>query len=298
MKINNACNEQVAILMRSSGRATLLGRALRSVMAQTTSDWTLYLMFDSHLNRDCSTILQYFQSEMGSHLVTLFKDQRHASGSLESSLIELVDHSNCHFVTVHNESDTWDPSFLEKSVGRFRREPQLAAVASLFKCVQESVHHNGLFVKGDEDATSVKEVVLNAMNTNAGQNVPPLAFIVRLPYLRSCGHYSDLLSMYGQLEWQRHLISVGDVLVQGGAMLATKHHCNPDLEGTGTAVSAGMPADIDKLIILETVSEPQQPQESSKPSYEELQAELERTKAELSTQAARPWFSRLFNKEK
>ncbi len=103
----------VAIITRTKNRPVLLKRALKSVLTQTFKDFVWVIINDGG---DTVPIEAAASEAMSKGLDVLVVNNPSSLG-MEAASNAGIRNSETEFVVIHDDDDTWEPQFLEKTVG-------------------------------------------------------------------------------------------------------------------------------------------------------------------------------------
>jgi glycosyltransferase involved in cell wall biosynthesis len=183
----------VAVIMRTRDRPQFLGRAIESLLAQNFQQWALVLV-NSGAPETVTTCLRPHASDLAGRVGVVHADpkQHPVIGSLTNLGIL---QSESRWITVLDDDDTWDPTFLSRTTARLsheRRHPDVRGVATQSDQV-EDILEDGRYIEG---ATSpfnptlrrVELLAMAAANLFTGN-----AFIYERSVLATVGTYSETL---------------------------------------------------------------------------------------------------------
>ena len=132
---------RVSIIVPTYNRADLVGRAIRSVVQQTFSDWELIVVDDGSTDETPDVIASYRQ-ELGERLVYLARSQGGGSAARNTG----IDRAHGEFVAFLDSDDEYLPTKLARQLELFDLEPSLGFVYSDYSFVDlEGVEHRSAF---------------------------------------------------------------------------------------------------------------------------------------------------------
>lgn len=104
---------KVSIVVRTKDRPLLLKRAINSILSQTYADWEIVLVNSGEDKELIESIMHDFKSKSSNDIILL-----HINSNLHiDELINLgVSKSTGYYVTLLDDDDTWDPSFLDECI--------------------------------------------------------------------------------------------------------------------------------------------------------------------------------------
>jgi len=141
-----ADDDSVAIIMRACNRPVLLVRALASVLQQSHQNWRLYLVNDGGDQSVLEDILKDYRTAFGDRLVVIHHETNQGMETASNSALKQLKGG---FVIVHDDDDSWHPSFLQKTTA-FLNAPEnhcYAAVIANCEVISEKLQDNHIVEK-------------------------------------------------------------------------------------------------------------------------------------------------------
>lgn len=213
--------EAVSIIMRTKDRALLLPRALRSVLAQSFSNWRLYLVNDGGDVVALETVLKDFRDAFADKLSVIHHAQ--SLGMEAASNAGLAAAAGLYFA-IHDDDDGWDPEFLSRTTA-FLGAPENASyigVATGCDVVQERIEAGQIETVAQFPWVYFRPPIGFGALIERNQ-LPPITLLLRCALLPRIGGYNEALPVLGDWEFILRALAVGDV----GALeerLAFYHH--------------------------------------------------------------------------
>src|SRR3954469_6936057 len=124
----------VAIVMRTRDRPVLLRRALADVCAQTHRGWRLVVVNDGGGAAEVDRLVAE-QPEMAGRVTVLHNGEPRG---MEAASNQGVEASDSDYIAVHDDDDTWHPTFLARTAAHLDATGD-AAVAVRTEIVWERV---------------------------------------------------------------------------------------------------------------------------------------------------------------
>jgi glycosyltransferase involved in cell wall biosynthesis len=124
----------VTIIMRTRERRVLLRRALEDVCTQSWQDWHLVVVNDGGDPGDVEQIVSE-QSELSGRVTILHNEVPRGRGV---ALNQALSVSESQYIAIHDDDDTWHPSFLATTIAQLEATGE-AAVAVRTEIVWERV---------------------------------------------------------------------------------------------------------------------------------------------------------------
>lgn len=187
---------RTAVLMRTKDRPEFLARAIRSVVAQTDTNWCLTIINDGGDQAALEATVQRFQKDLSGkfQLIHFATSRGRGMGEHLNAGIAATD---SEFLAIHDDDDSWSPEFLEKT--RNFLGSGMGVVTQSWKINEE--WRGQEFVETDREiyeAWQTHEISLYRLAENL--TFPPIAFLFRRTAVSEIGEFDDQL---GPLEdWE------------------------------------------------------------------------------------------------
>ncbi len=214
---------RVAVIMRTKDRPLLLERAVRSVVEQTFGDWLLVIVNDGGDPASVRLVVEAHREALAGRLLIV----DHASSlGMQSASNVAISRCDSEFVTIHDDDDAWEPTFLERLVGHLDRrgwDPMSGGVVCRSTLVVEQLTADGEVVEldrypFDDDLSAVNLVELASRNL-----FPPISLLFRRTALDEVGHFDERFGPLGDWDFHLRLAVAFDVDVIP-ERLANYHH--------------------------------------------------------------------------
>jgi glycosyltransferase involved in cell wall biosynthesis len=188
--------DDIAVLMRTKDRPLFLRRALESVLSQTDSNWNLVIVNDGGDRAALEDTLGPYRERLAGRyqLVQFEKPEGRGKGK---HLNAALDASQSEFVAIHDDDDSWDPTFLART-----REGigQGKAIVTQSWLVREKFEEGRLVELGREIYEPWQKHAISLFRLAESLTFPPIALLFRRDVIREIGSFSDEL---GPLEdWE------------------------------------------------------------------------------------------------
>jgi len=140
---------RVAIITRTMNRELLLERALESVLEQDYTDWVLVVV-NSGESKPVADLLAKHAEALAGRVQTVSLE---GPGPIGRASNTGIDASDSEFVTLLDDDDTWDPTYLSKMVTAMdtRLEPEVRGVVCRSLRVDERPEGDGIVRTGDKE---------------------------------------------------------------------------------------------------------------------------------------------------
>ncbi len=226
----------VTVVMRTYERPVMLARALTSVQKQTFTDWSLVIVNNGGspaLVDDVVAIARL--GSPGGNIHVLHLEER--VGMEEASNIALQASTSEYFV-IHDDDDTWKPTFLERTVAAMTTHRDAAAIVTGVTKIHELSRGKTLRPQLSEDFYLTQErLTFDGMLGN--NTFPPIAALFRRSLLNTVGMFDATLPVLGDWEFNLRAVTAGP-FVCVPERLANYHIRTPDSDtATGNSITVG-----------------------------------------------------------
>lgn len=210
----------VAVVTRTKDRPVLLARAAGSIAEQTYQNYLWVIVNDG---RDPAPVLEVIEaSAVPPDRITLLSNSR--SIGMQAAANAGVGAVESKYVVVHDDDDTWDPTFLERTV-EFLEDPRrqgYGGVISRSIYVSESLDGDQVIIHETRPYNdAVNDIHLAEM---AASNIyPPISFLFRRSVWEEVGEYDEDLPVLGDWEFNLRVLMHSDIGVVPEP-LAYYHH--------------------------------------------------------------------------
>jgi glycosyltransferase involved in cell wall biosynthesis len=236
----------VAVIVRTVDRPLFLRRALLSVGQQTFNDYICVVVCDAGdfaaVSHECR------RAAMDPRRLILI-DNRPSRG-IEAASNGGIRRVTSEFVTIHDDDDTWEPDFLQRTVCFLRGEDgaHYGGVTTWVNQVSEVSTPVGPVEKIRHPFPAVDSVQF--MELACGNLFPPIAFLFRREIFDRLSGYDETLPVLGDWDFNLRFLLAADIGVIH-ERLANYHHrdLEPDLAyGNSVIVSQQRHAAYDVIV--------------------------------------------------
>lgn len=210
----------VAVVTRTKDRGILLRRAARSVATQTFEDFCWVVVNDGGDRAEVDAIVG--ESGIPADRVRIVHND-HSLGMEAASNLG-IRQVRSKFVAIHDDDDSWDPSFLEKTVSFLQAQQR-----SLYSGVVTYSTYVSELIRGDEVVRLGEKPYqhrLKAIDLEAviQRNLfPPISFVFARAIWEKVGGFDETLPVLGDWLFNLEFLLFGDIGVLPEA-LAFYHH--------------------------------------------------------------------------
>jgi glycosyltransferase involved in cell wall biosynthesis len=192
----------VGIITRTKDRTLLLERSIRSVLGQTYKNWAHIIVNDGGDRNVLETILSKYASQYQAKLTLI--DNPEAIGAVPSLNVGLKACQSDYAVT-HDDDDSWEPEFLEKSIRALKLRKKMLPNTRGIMC------HTTAVVERVEEAAVVERYrfswngwvrAVTLVQLAATNFIPPISFVYEREVLSEIGFFNNL--RFGD-DWEFYL---------------------------------------------------------------------------------------------
>jgi glycosyltransferase involved in cell wall biosynthesis len=198
----------VAVVTRTRDRPAFLERAMRSVAAQSMSDFEHVVICDGG---DIDRVAAIVWTSPADPRRTRIVDTRVNRGMEAASNIA-IRNSSSRFIVIHDDDDTWEPSFLERATAFLTAAEgaRYEGVVTASWRVSEEVTADGIRVRGKAPyQAQVNRIELAEMA--AGNLFPPIAFVFSRQAYEAVGGFDETLPVLGDWDFNLRFLARHDI---------------------------------------------------------------------------------------
>ena len=191
----------VAIIMRSRNRSVLLDRALRDVLSQSVTQWTLVVVNDGGDRQEVDPVVDRYRSQLGDRILVIHHD---TALGMEAASNAGIKASDSEFIAIHDDDDEWHPAFLERTLAYLHQHDD-AGVAVRTELVYERIADG----KIEEISREIFQPQLQSVtlfDTLRHNRCVPISVLYRRSVHDQIGFYDESLSVVGDWEFQLRLL--------------------------------------------------------------------------------------------
>ncbi len=209
----------VAVITRTLDRPIFLRRALHSVAEQTFGDYVHVIINDGgDIEQARETIAT---SDCDPSKVVLIDNM--INRGMEAASNIGIGHVESDFIVIHDDDDTWEPMFLERTLGYLNSSVGEKYGGVITKCtyVSESFTPNGIVI---HDRSPYNDWVTSVHITQMaiGNFFAPIAFVFRRSMYKKVGGYDEALPVLGDWDFNIRFLMESNIAVLPG-YLANYH---------------------------------------------------------------------------
>ncbi len=214
-------NATVAVITRTKNRPEFLERAMDSVLGQTYQDWIHVIINDGGNARTVDLQAAFRRDAYGDRIIVLHNEQSTGMQSASNLGINAVD---SEFIVIHDDDDSWKPSFLEATVEYLKKHGEaspIQGVATQSTQVTEELCMDGTLKEIERKAYYPFEHVM--LDELSCRNLfPPIAFLYRRKVHEAIGFFNQDFDVLGDHDFNLRFACRFDIGVLS-APLANYH---------------------------------------------------------------------------
>lgn len=222
----------VTIVTRTKDRAILLERALVDIAAQTYTDFELVIVNDGGDPEEVDKLLEKHATSLQSRARVIHNPE---SRGMEHASNQAIESSTGRFICIHDDDDTWAPTFLEKCVSYLEAHPTHGGVAVRTEIVLEQIRDMRIVELGRLKAwPSIKQFSLSELMTS---NIAvPISCMYPREVIETLGGFRSDLPVVGDWEFHLRLAVAYEVGFIDGIPLAFWHQRRAQRGAMGNSV--------------------------------------------------------------
>ena len=201
---------RVAVITRTRDRPLMLRRAIESVLGQTFADWVHVIVNDGGDPVPVNLLAAEYAAAYRGRLQLLHNPR---STGMQNASNQAIRASSSDFLTIHDDDDSWAPTFLEACVNylepRGAGDPVQGVVANTVWIFEEIDVHGRIVERWRTDFPACESLRLAEV---AGENrFPPIAFLYRRRVHEAIGYFNELFSVLGDWDFNLRFLMRYDI---------------------------------------------------------------------------------------
>lgn len=211
-------DRSVVVVVRTRDRPLFLQRALRSVLAQTLVDFELIVVNDGG---DVQSVEQVVEA-LGSDERVRVLHVAESLGMGAASNLAIHD-SRSTYIAIHDDDDTWAPTFLEQTTRRSEETDAMGVIATTDKVLERVEGEQIIALEQTRLHPELRFVNLYRMCLD--NYATPICFIYRRAAYETVGDYDEELDSAGDWEFALRFLTHFDIeFLSTPEALAFYHH--------------------------------------------------------------------------
>lgn len=201
--------DKISIIIRTSTRYIFLDRAIKDIINQTYTQWKIILVNDKG---DLERILQILNTNnLSEEKYTIVNNEGKPGLNKAINLgARMVD---TEYVVIHDDDDTWDPEFLNETVGYLDRNKNVKGVVTHSKKVYEKVINNEIKIQKIKPFNEDLKDVISLYDMIKNNLYSPISFVYRSSVYKEIGYYDESLEVLEDWEFNIRFLMKYDIFV-------------------------------------------------------------------------------------
>lgn len=229
----------VSVITRTKDRPLLLSRSIESVLNQTHQNWSHIIINDGGSSGAIHQVISKFSSRYQDRLTLIENTQ---SLGTTSSLNIGMKAANSDYVITHDDDDSWESTFLEKSI------ESLTKAKSLVRKTRGIVSHTTAIYERIEESRVVEDFrysfngwikTISLTRLAAGNFIPPISFLFDRSVFSEIGFFNEEFRYAEDWEFYLRFSSHFEIAVLP-THLANYHFRSATSGSYGNTVIAGL----------------------------------------------------------
>lgn len=224
----------VAVITRTKNREVLLDRAVRSVHSQTMTDFVHVIINDGGDQTIVDRVLKKHRQLIKQPPYIIHNE---SSMGMDPAANKAIKSVRSTFVAIHDDDDSWAPTFLEKTT-EFLKQNTVPAVWVATDLVKEVVAGNNVTQLSQERWMAGIQSI-NLYELFRFNYAPPISYLYQRKVLEELNYYDETLPAAADWDLAIRLVLRYDIpFIESKQALAYYHH-RPDTSGPqGNSVTA------------------------------------------------------------
>ncbi|AOZ72452.1 hypothetical protein BK816_03380 [Boudabousia tangfeifanii] len=223
---------RVSIIVRTKDRAKFLTRAIADITAQTFNNYEVFIVNDGGDPKAVDEVLSSWGTDSRFEVIHLPQNR-----GMEAASNLGLEKARGEFISIHDDDDTWEPTFLEKTTEALSKHQDWGAVAVRTEIIYETIKDGEIVFEGRQIAwPEIRDI--NLISLSRQNQAVPISCLYRKSTLDELGGFRADLPVVGDWEYHLRLARYSQIGFLDGAPLAYWHQ-RPSLQGTtGNSVFA------------------------------------------------------------
>jgi glycosyltransferase involved in cell wall biosynthesis len=210
-----------AVITRTKNRPLLLARAMGSVLSQTRPDLAWVVVNDGGDPAILEATLQPARQALGDRLQIHHLPQ---SVGMEAASNVGIKASQSDYIIIHDDDDTWEPTFLQETMGYLDTHPDAQGVVThTYRVIERMGSGDAPPTIEQKDPFNRWLVSVNLYRMCAQNTFPPISFLFRRAVLADIGLFREDLPVLGDWDFNLRFLLKHDIHMVK-KLLANYHH--------------------------------------------------------------------------
>ncbi|WP_193598471.1 glycosyltransferase family 2 protein [Microbacterium sp. YJN-G] len=211
---------RVSVIVRTKDRADFLTRALASITAQTLDNWEAIIINDGGDPIRVAAVVSALRDSTDRARIRVI-DHAESRGRWVAANAGVLAASGDYLV-LHDDDDSWHPSFLSRAVEYLDRNPERQGVVSRIEIIWEQ-EKDGRFIEDGREEFQAQLTAPLLGDALLFNRFVPIGFLYRRDLHAELGLYDERLPVVGDWDFNLKVLSRGGLEYLGDEPLAYWH---------------------------------------------------------------------------
>lgn len=201
--------DNISIIIRTSTRYIFFDRAIRDVMNQTYNKWKIIIVNDKGDLNEIHNIIENNKVPLDKYIIISNEGQSglHKAINLGTRAVET------EYVVMHDDDDTWDNKFLEKTVGYLEVKANCMGVITHSNKIYEKVVNNIIKIQKIKPFNTDLKDVISLYDMIKNNLFSPISFVYRAKVYKEIGYFDEDLEVLEDWEFNVRFLMKYDIEV-------------------------------------------------------------------------------------
>ncbi|WP_084075194.1 glycosyltransferase [Demequina sp. NBRC 110052] len=210
---------RVTVAVRTMNRPGFLRRALEDVLAQDYEAWHMVVLNDGDDIAGVKETLSPYEERLAGRITLVDPAERQGRQGAGNRAVEVRDDE---YVVLHDDDDTWAPTFLSTTVAHLDEHPDALGVATATDIIYEERDGDGYRETGRAPFGPPRDVV-TLFDLLLINRWVPIAFLFRRSAWEQVGRFDPSIVATGDWDFNIRLATAGQIDYLPGEPLAFWH---------------------------------------------------------------------------
>ena len=200
---------KVSIIIRTSTRYIFFDRAIKDILNQTYINWKIIVVNDNGDFDKIKDIIDKNNVSMEKYII-INNDGEHGLHKAINLGARAVD---TEYVVVHDDDDTWDKRFLEKTVGYLESNNNVMGVITHSNKIYEKVVHDTIKIQKIKPFNTELKDIISIYDMIKNNLYSPISFIYRSSIYKEIGYFDESLEVLEDWEFNIRFLMKYDIYI-------------------------------------------------------------------------------------
>lgn len=201
--------KKISIIVRTSQRYLLLDRALQDIIGQTFKDWKIILVNDGGDQETIINLIVKNKIPQDQIAIVHLKENRGLNIAINAGVKQV----DSEYVVIHDDDDTWDPSFLEKTITFLDNHPSYGGVTTHTKQIVEKINEDNIKKIKEKDLNNHIKGAVSFHDMLKNNVITTIGFVYRSSVYDEIGIYDDNLEVLEDWDFNLRFMTKHDIFI-------------------------------------------------------------------------------------